>query len=76
MIDKDGLIAGFSRVFLEEFKYNLKREQFCFIDNSVDENNEASEHEKIMFAQSLEEIINFTKGNEPFFCKDIKEIST
>jgi len=36
----------YTQHFIEAFKYKPERGQFCFIDNGVDRDPDASEHEK------------------------------
>ena len=64
----------YTQHFIEAFKFKPERGQFCFIDNGVDRDPDASKHEKEMYAESMSRIKAITKANPPFFCKDIKEV--
>ena len=43
---EDRAITEYTQHFITEFKFTPKREQFCFIDNGVDRDPDASESEK------------------------------
>ena len=45
-ITEDRAIAEYTQHFITEFKFTPKREQFCFIDNGVDRDPDATEYEK------------------------------
>ncbi len=46
---KEQVIDEYIKRFFEAFSYNLKREQFCFIDIGVDKNPYSSPKEKEMY---------------------------
>ena len=62
--------------FKNRFGCDLSDEQFAFIDNAVfdAEEDEIDEVEQEKYDQALDKIMDFTCNNEPFFCKDIKEV--
>ena len=73
-LTEERAIIEYTQHFLKEFQFTPEKEQFCFIDNGVDKDPDADDHEKEMYAKSIAAIKTFSKGNHPFFCKDIKEV--
>jgi hypothetical protein len=73
-ITEECAIKEYTQHFLEEFAFEPERDQFCFINNGIDRDLDANEYEKKMYNKSFLEIKTFTNSNEPFFCRDIKEI--
>jgi hypothetical protein len=71
---EERVIQEYTQHFQTTFAFTPKQSQFCFIDNGVLAFKDSEEHEKKMFLQSIVQIKNFTKSQEPFFCKDIKEV--
>jgi hypothetical protein len=45
-MNEDKVIEEYSRHFREKFKFELNRNQFCFIDNYVDDDARATDLEK------------------------------
>lgn len=75
-LDQSVLIEQMRDEFKNRFGCDLREEQFVFIDNSIKEADEEDidENETAKYYQALEQILNFTNNQEPFFCKDIKEV--
>lgn len=75
-LDQSVLIEQMRDEFKNRFGCDLRAEQFVFIDNSIKEADEEDidENETAKYYQALEQILNFTNNQEPFFCKDIKEV--
>lgn len=75
-LDQSVLIEQMRDEFKNRFGCDLREEQFVFIDNSIKEADEEDidENETAKYYEALEQILNFTNNQEPFFCKDIKEV--
>jgi hypothetical protein len=71
---KEQVVNESTKFLLDAFSYNLKREQFGFIDKGVDKKPHSSMKEKKMYAESIKEIKAFTLRQKPFFCEDIKKV--
>jgi hypothetical protein len=45
-MSEDRAIEEYTKHFIADFNFKPERGQFCFIDNGVDRDPDASEHEK------------------------------
>ena len=73
-ITEERAIKEYTQHFKSDFQFSPDRSQFCLIDNGVDKDPDASDFEKEMYEKSFKHIKEFVKGNQAFFCKDIKEV--
>jgi predicted nucleotidyltransferase len=75
-LDEGTLIERMQDEFKNRFDCELSEDQFAFIDNAVfdAEEDEIDEIEQEKYDEALDKIMEFTCNNEPFFCKDIKEV--
>ena len=71
---EDQVIKEYTQHFERNFSFTPARNQFCFIDNNSYDNPHANPHEKEMFQKAITQIKQFTNSQQPFFCKDIKEV--
>jgi len=54
-MDEETLIREYSKHFHKKFQFSLNRNQFCFIDNAVDEEgSNATVEEKQKFEEALD----------------------
>ncbi len=68
------MIENYTSYFKKDFSFEPQKKQFCFIDNNIDSDPDATEYEREMFDSAISKIKLFTKGNKPFFCQDIKAV--
>lgn len=68
------MISEYTQHFQKTFNFTPNRNQFCFIDNGVNENPYAEDLEKQMYRKAMDHIKQFTKNQQPFACRDIKEV--
>jgi hypothetical protein len=75
-LDEGSLIEKMQDEFKNRFDCELSEDQFAFIDNAVfdAEEDEIDEIEQEKYDEALDKIMEFTCNNEPFYCKDIKEV--
>jgi predicted RNA-binding protein with RPS1 domain len=75
-LDEGSLIEKMQDEFKNRFGCDLTEDQFAFIDNAVfdADEDEIDEIEQVKYDEALDKIMEFTCNNEPFFCKDIKEV--
>lgn len=53
---EDDVIRGYTQHFERNFSFTPTRDQFCFIDNSSNDNPHADAHEKEMFEKAIKQI--------------------
>ncbi len=47
------LIENYTSYFKKDFSYSPDKAQFCFIDNGIDKDPDATENEKKMYQQAI-----------------------
>lgn len=73
-ITEERAIKEYTQHFQNHFAFTPENRQFCFIDNGIDKDPDATDLEKEKYEEAFTAIKKFVKGNQPFFCKDIKEV--
>jgi hypothetical protein len=47
------LIENYTSYFKNDFSFEPQKSQFCFIDNNIDVDPDATEHEKKMYEKAI-----------------------
>jgi hypothetical protein len=73
-MSKESLIDEYKGHFYNNYEVDLADSQFIFIDNGIGSDPDAEPAEIKSYESALRQIKDFTLKNEPFFCRDIKEV--